>query len=151
MHDLTATDWAGIVYESAEQVLETMFFCRVFGKFSLRPSSDGVSARLRFEGDPSGSLTMGITPAAARLIASTFLGSEPNQTRPSEVEQVASELANIMCGNILARNASHKTFCLSHPVVELTCPPCCSIAVNLEIEAGLFTTYLTFDALEIRK
>ncbi len=129
MHDLTATDLAGIVYEPAEQVLETMSFCRVFGKSSLRPSSDAVSAHLRFEGDQSGSLTMGITPAAASLIASTFLGSEPNQTRPSEVEQVASELAS----------------------VELTCPPCCSIAVNLEIGAGLFTTYLTFDALEIRK
>lgn len=152
MHELTAADWAGIVYTSAEQVLETMFFCPVFGKSLARLSSDAVSASLRFEGEPSGCLTIGITPAAARLLASNFLGLEPDQTRPNEVEQVTGELANMMCGNILARNYSQKSLCLSHPqIVKLTSPSACSIAVNLDIEGGLFTTYLTFDGLEIGK
>ena len=152
MHELTSSDWARAVYASTEQVLETMFFCTVFGKSLSKPSGDAVAARLRFEGHPSGSLTIGITPGAARRIASNFLGRELNDTQLSEVEQVASELANIMCGNILARNASQKLVCLSHPeIVELTVPRACSIAVDLEIEEGLFTASLTFDEFETAK
>ena len=146
MPEITSRDWIEIVHASAEEVLETMFFCSVFGKSESKPTSDAISARLRFEGDPSGTLTVGISMEAARLITSNFLGLELNETLPNDVEQVTSELANMMCGSILARN-NQKTFFLSHPeIVELTLAPPGALVVDLEIEDGLITTQLNFDA-----
>lgn len=151
MSEQLSTDWNRIVYDSVEEVLGTMFFCSVFGESKVgeskpNPCSDAVSARVRFEGDPSGALIVGISPDAARVITSNFLGTESEEPLPCEVEQVTCELANMMCGNILARNTSLKTFCLRQPeMVELTPPPAPCIAVTLQIEDGWFTTYLSFD------
>lgn len=156
MSEQQSKEWNRIVCDSAEEVLGTMFFCSVVGESKVgeskvgesnpNPCSDAISARVRFEGDPSGTLTIAISLDAARVITSNFLGTELNEPLPREVEQVTCELANIMCGNVLARNTSLKTFCLSPPeIVELTPPLSHSIAVTLEIEDGWFTTYLTFD------
>ena len=146
MPELTFRDWNATVHSSAEEVLETMFFCSVFGQAASQPAFDAISARLRFEGDPSGTFTVGISLGAARLITANFLGLEPKETLPNDIEQVTSELASMMCGSILARNTTQQTFLLNHPeIVELTNAPPGALVVDFEIEDGFITTQLNFD------
>ena len=152
-------EWTATVANSAEEVLETMFFCSVIGQATTHLDSDTIWARLRFEGEPSGTLTVGISNASARLSTLHFLGLETaldnglNKSAPSlsQLQQITGELANMMCGNILGKRTPTRTYSLSHPEIVTSPPqtPEGSIVVALEIEEGQFTISLTFDGPEI--
>lgn len=105
--------------ESTVEVLEKMFFIGGLGA----PAPEGghptpeVAARLTFEGSPSGWLALRIGKMAARSIAADFLGEEEETLTDREAEEMACELANMLCGSVLSRTGSDATFRLSSPLV----------------------------------
>ena len=95
-----------------------MFFVCPLGE---APAGEGavtgpeVAARLMFEGQPSGSLTLRLTSTAARSIAADFLGEEPDTLPDRRIEEVVCEMANVICGSFLSRVESATTFRLATP------------------------------------
>jgi len=102
---------------SAAEVLETMFFTSIEEASDQTeiPSGDWVSARLRFRGAPSGSLSVSVSAEAARTVAAGFLGCEEEEVGDAQMIEVVSELANMICGSLLSRVESDTTFELLHP------------------------------------
>src|SRR5262249_39467071 len=113
---MSDSDWNGLLAEAAGEVLETMFFAGVDG-----PPLDGaaaaqprLTARLRFEGTPGGTLTVGVSEPAARCLAANFLPSEDDAPVPeSQLGGVVSELTNMICGSMLSRVKTESHFRLA--------------------------------------
>jgi CheY-specific phosphatase CheX len=101
--------------ESVEEVLEKMFFVRTMGDAETGQPVADLAARLTFEGDPSGCLTLRIPQSAARSISADFLGAEEEDLSEPEIREVVCELANIICGSLLSRVESTTTFRLASP------------------------------------
>jgi CheY-specific phosphatase CheX len=74
-----------------------------------------MTIELAFEGLPSGTLTLRVSSAAARQIAADFLGEDACGLSFAKVEEVARELANMICGSVLSRVESTATFRLHPP------------------------------------
>ena len=110
--------WERMLVTAAEEVLETMFFTGVVG-----PAADGESevlsrfaARLRFEGTPSGALTVGLSKPAAQALAGNFLAVEGDgELTDARVGGVICELANMICGALLSRVEGDEHFRLGGP------------------------------------
>lgn len=107
---------------SVHEVLEKMFFAQVLEEepcsgppIPLRPA--GITARVTFQGEPPGALTMRITSAAARSIAADFLGHDPETVSHRQITEVVCELANMICGSLLSRVEGATTFNLSAPQI----------------------------------
>jgi CheY-specific phosphatase CheX len=100
-----------------EEVLEKMFFIQCLREpLEYAPESE-VVAHLKFEGEPSGALTLRVTAGAARSVAADFLGVEEQELSESHVGDVVCELANMICGSVLSRVESAATFRLSSPQI----------------------------------
>ncbi len=100
-----------------DDVLEKMFFIQCLGdpcEFAPQPE---VIAHLKFEGDPSGSLTLRVTAGAARSVAADFLGAEEQDLSKEQIGDVVCELANMICGSVLSRVESSTTFRLASPEI----------------------------------
>jgi CheY-specific phosphatase CheX len=100
-----------------EEVLEKMFFIQCLGEpreFSPEPE---VVAHLRFEGDPSGSLTLRVTAGAARSVSADFMGAEEQDLSEQQIGDVVCELANMICGSVLSRVESATDFRLATPQI----------------------------------
>ena len=107
-----------ILRQTAQEVLETMFFIGVEGATSAAP---GESARLwfqvRFQGSPPGTFQLGLPAMASGDIASAFLGvASEDDLADREAENVLLELTNVICGNALSRLESDSAFDLEAPV-----------------------------------
>ncbi len=101
---------------SVEEVLEKMFFIRSLGESESGAGPDEeICSRLKFEGRPSGCLTLCVAGPAARSISADFLGLEEEDLDPGQVGEVVCELANMICGSVLSRVGSAVTFRLAHP------------------------------------
>jgi len=110
--------------QSMEEVLEKMFFVRALEEPpepALSPAR-GLLARLSFEGDPSGRLTLHISEEAARSISADFLGKDEWEVTAEEIGEVICELANMICGSILSRVESGASFRLGPPRLEESSP-----------------------------
>ena len=92
-----------------------MFFVRSLGELPEPAAGPATAAHLTFEGDPPGSLTLLMTPAAARSIAADFLGEEEAELSSRQIGEVVCELANMICGSVLSRVERNTTFRLSAP------------------------------------
>jgi len=101
--------------QSLDDVLEKMFFVRSLGELPQPAAGPAVTAHLAFEGDPSGSLTLRVTAAAARSVAADFLGEEECELSEQQVGEVVCELANMICGSVLSRVECSTRFRLSAP------------------------------------
>jgi CheY-specific phosphatase CheX len=112
--------------ESTAEILEKMFF--ICDTADLLPNTgeplpeddDGtpeIAVRLTFEGSPPGWLALRISKMAARSIAADFLGGEADTLTDQQAEEMACELANMICGSVLSRTGSGATFHLSSPAV----------------------------------
>ena len=103
--------------EAVVEVLEKMFFIEA----SEQPVSEGapegpaVTVELTFDGDPPGVFRMSLARAATALIAADFLGEDPELLTESQADDVAKELANMICGAVLSRIESSATFRLGAP------------------------------------
>jgi len=114
------TDLHQALEESIADVLEKMFFVReaqgTSKKFGGEPE---IAARLRFDGDPSGSLTLRTNQVAARSMAADFLGEDQTTLTEQQIEDVVCELANMICGSVLSRVDSRAIFRLATPRIIL--------------------------------
>jgi CheY-specific phosphatase CheX len=115
--------------DSVNEVLEKMFFVQALGE-SPDSKPEGpelaaeIAARLTFQGEPPGSLTLRLTSAAARLIAADFLGCDAEAVSDTQMAEVVCELANMICGSLLSRAESTTTFHLAAPqIVPTTASP----------------------------
>ena len=117
MPSLIVQDWVEVLLSSSEEVLETMFFCSIIGPASGNGREETISAKLRFEGIPSGTFTINVSTGAAREMSATFLGVEPHEVTENQLDQVVGELANMVCGNAMSRAALGKTLSLTHPEI----------------------------------
>ena len=150
MPSLIVKDWVEVLLSSSEEVLETMFFCSILRSSSGTEQEETVSAKLRFEGIPSGTFTICASTGAAREMSATFLGIEPDQVTENQLDQVVGELANMVCGNAMSRAALGKTLSLTHPEIFRTASSFSfqsAINIRLEIEKGLFEAFIEFDSV----
>jgi hypothetical protein len=97
------------------EVLESMFFIEDLGEASEAPAAEAVTVEIRFDGDPPGRLQMLLAPLAAKCIAADFLGEDPGSVSARQSEDVALELANMICGAVLSRLESSACFRLESP------------------------------------
>ena len=115
-YPLTDTSIQTALRESVIEVLEKMFFIEASAGIPSEASLDApVVVELCFEGDPPGVFRMSLARAAAALIAADFLGEEAESLNPHQVDEVAKELANMICGAVLSRIESSATFRLAPP------------------------------------
>jgi CheY-specific phosphatase CheX len=105
--------------ESTVEVLERMFF--ICDEGAPAPENDNakpeIGVRLDFEGSPPGWLALRIGKRAARSIAADFLGEDEEALTDRQAEEMACELANMICGSVLSHTESDATFRLSSPLV----------------------------------
>ena len=138
---------------SAEEVLETMFFCCLAGD-DAKPESGGaenrapaplLSSRLSFRGAPSGVFEVGVSVPAARGLAANFLGAEEPEVSGKQVADVVCELANVLCGSVLSRFRTASVFDLSPPDLTpaLDCPE--ASRYSFDIAGGMLTIALRFE------
>jgi CheY-specific phosphatase CheX len=106
--------------QSAAEVLETMFFLSALPRpaWDARPPAGALLVQVAFEGDPAGCLSMHLHPHAAAAIAANFLGDDPSAIGDERVEEVAAELANMICGAVLSRIESPAGFRLAPPRIQ---------------------------------
>jgi len=99
------------------EVLEKMFFIEAITALPPDDAAQGpaVVVALEFDGDPAGVFRMSLARAAAALIAADFLGEDTASLAGPQVDEVAKELANMICGAVLSRIESSATFRLSAP------------------------------------
>ena len=112
--------------QSVSDVLEKMFFLEALADTeepSLNPAGD-LSIRLHFHGDPPGQFRLRLARSAADAIAADFLGEDPDTLSAGQSQEVARELANMICGSLLSRIENRGSFKLSAPeVVEVAALP----------------------------
>lgn len=153
MPSLVALDWNAFLFAAAQEVLETMFFTSVYGISQGSATGKVLFSTLRFKGYPSGIVTIGLSEETVRPMAANFLGLEVDELTLNQLEQVCSELANMVCGNVLSRTAADRTFRLTHPQTtqkmvssDAIAVNFGSIIVNLDVENGVFTSQIDFDS-----
>ena len=145
-----------VLQQSVEDVLEKMFFIRSLGDAEEGPGlAEGeVAAHLAFDGEPSGSLTLRVTRAAARSISADFLGTEEEDLSPQQVGEVVCELANMICGSVLSRIESAVTFRLAQPELgvggEREEPEGVSARHSVEIGGGNVTVAIRTESLTVQ-
>lgn len=148
MSSLIAHDWAALLLASSEEVLETMFFCSILHSSPGPFLGEAISANLRFEGSPSGIVTVDLSSIAAREMSATFLGIEADVVSDSQMDQVVGELANIICGHTLSKASFGETFRLTHPEIvrAVSARPFDSTSgIVLQIENGFFAAFIGLD------
>ena len=131
----------------AEQVLETMFFMTVVSQSESAPEAGlPVCACLEFRGEPSGSFGINLSEPAARVLASNFLGDEPESLSPEQIHEVICELANIVCGAVLTKVHGDNLFELTSPELQdparAAAAATVSISRTLDVGDGLIQAYL---------
>ena len=108
-----------IFEDSANEVLETMFFTGVSGETAEGVPGPHFSAELSFRGSPSGRFGIDVPLATGRIIASNFLGADGEELSKSQVSEVVGELTNMICGTVLSRLNVKGQFELLSPEVQL--------------------------------
>jgi len=108
-----------MLFDSASEVLETMFFTSIVGDAAREDSGAGsLSASLTFRGNPSGKFGVSLSPGTPRSIAANFLGLEEEALSDAQIGEVVCELANMLCGSVLSRLEKHNRFELLQPELQ---------------------------------
>jgi CheY-specific phosphatase CheX len=133
------------------EVLEKMFFLEAADE----PVSDralgtrAVTLELAFEGDPPGVFRMSLEKPAAAMIAADFLGEDSTSLTGNQVDDVARELANMICGAVLSRIESSATFRLGTPELLAGGENCRSTlqgtACTVETGSGVLTAGIAME------
>jgi CheY-specific phosphatase CheX len=116
---LTEISIAQALRESVVEVLERMFFIEASEEADDVAAAEDpkVQVELNFEGDPPGAFRLSLARGAAALIAADFLGEDAGSVSPRQVDDVARELTNMICGAVLSRVESSVTFRLAPPAI----------------------------------
>ncbi len=102
------------------QALENMCFLSLDGVVSgeMSGAEDSVSAQVQFSGDVSGWLGITITYEAAIAMTASFFGADESENLPpDQIESFTAELANVICGALLASYRPDGRFELSPPEI----------------------------------
>ena len=108
------------IAEATAKVLESMYFTSILDE-GLEPAQQEVSwiaAKLDFQGNPSGSFGIGVSPESARSLTANFLGVEAEELSQTQVNEVVGELTNMIAGSLVSHFESDGCFTLSHPEME---------------------------------
>jgi CheY-specific phosphatase CheX len=137
---------------STEEVLEKMFFIPPAEKpwSGCCSTETAVVARLDFEGEPPGDLSLSLSREAARAIASDFLALDAQELGEEQVAGVICELANMICGSVLSRIESCTSFRIGSPHLARSAdipPDDTSRAAQYtrEISGGVLSVVMTTD------
>lgn len=77
-----------------------------------------IRSRIRFEGPHSGTISLILPAALAKLMAKNFLGLKEEEASKSQTFDMAGELANIISGNLLPALDKKKSYSLTLPKTE---------------------------------
>lgn len=149
---LTRTECERLLAESAEDVLETMFFtCRAEEAPEDAAADPGPVVEVRFRGKPPGLFRLRLGLRAAAELAASFLGAaSPEEVTQTEVDNVLRELANVICGRALSRIESDSTFDLSSPETlpgAPAAPTGCSAYCLVPLDTGQLEVWLALETL----
>lgn len=103
---------------AVSEVLESMCFISTEGDATDEDAilqSDWICSCLDFRGEPSGTFGLAVPSATASAIAANFLGDDEAGPNDSQTAEVICELANMVCGSLLAHLDPKRTFDLSSP------------------------------------
>ncbi len=104
------------------EVLESMCFLSTMGEVAEAGcDSNWVLSQLNFKGVCSGSFGIGAPQATAQLIATNFLGDDEATLTEDQTAEVIGEVANMVCGALLARIESESAFALTSPERSVVC------------------------------
>lgn len=103
--------------ESVSEVLESMFFlsCEVIPLSTEDAGTTFVDREVDFTGPHKGHFGIRMALSTAQMLASNFLGQEPEELTEVQNGEVVGEVANMICGAILGRMDSKQAFVLSPP------------------------------------
>jgi len=127
-----------------------MFFIEATGEpASEEAETPAVNVELAFDGDPPGIFRMSLARPAAAMIAADFLGEDSPSLTDNQVEDVARELANMICGAVLSRIESSATFRLGAPDLVLgedaRCGAIQGTACAVETGSGILTARIVME------
>jgi CheY-specific phosphatase CheX len=138
-----------LISEAVDGVLETMFFSAPLGPAEPETGAGVLEARLGFCGRPSGTLSVRLSEASARLLAAGFLGEDEGRLTDAQPGQAVCELANMLCGSLVSKLESEENFDLASPAMvpagseddaRLEAPP--AARQSFELEKGILTVTL---------
>lgn len=119
---MKACEFTGLIHDCFSEVLDAMYFTTVLDSGPRELTADGspeagalVAFSLRFAGDVSGSFGIFLEESTASKLAANFLGEDESSISVIEAGEVASELANMLCGSVMSRVEGEHKFVLSHP------------------------------------
>ncbi|MBB6147032.1 CheY-specific phosphatase CheX [Silvibacterium bohemicum] len=110
-----------LLQDAVNEVLESMCFLSSEDSSANihHPETEPwVGRRLDFRGPYQGCFGVRTSLNTARLIASNFLGEEPAEITDEQAEEVVGEVANMVCGTLLASVETHHTFDLTSPRLD---------------------------------
>ena len=113
------TDLSVLLAESAEEVLENMFFSAVMGVLPEEPGGERLYATVTFGGSSHGELSVSAAQSTATLLAAGFLGAEDASVAEAQVRAVVGEIANVLCGVVLGHLDPTGNFVISPPRVTV--------------------------------
>lgn len=107
---------------SISEVLETMFFMpleeaeiKMDSALLQTPLNKLACARLIFQGPFSGEVIFLLPHTLAYSLTADFMGQDPNETGPEDMEGTLKELLNMICGKMLSLYDSKAVFKLGIP------------------------------------
>ncbi|MCC6362017.1 MAG: chemotaxis protein CheX [Bryobacterales bacterium] len=107
-----------VLLSAVEVVLETACCAGVFESREEGPAAPGeatITAHVPFEGKPSGEFSLNVPESLALSLAARFLGQDEWEVSANQAEEVACELANMICGSVLSNLCADATFHMTHP------------------------------------
>lgn len=134
--------------EAVLEVLDTM--CFEFpvaeAEAGAAPEEDAVHASARFDGSLKGTLHVALEGEAPRRLAAAFLGLAEDEVGERETMQMASELANMLCGATMSRLEPHGRLRIATPEAARrrgTCEGACWL--RFPLEAGRVAVSVCFE------
>lgn len=119
---MKANDFEPWLEGAVAEVLESMCFLSTMGEASETGAlSNWISSRLDFQGVCSGSFGLCAPHATAQMIATNFLGDDEATLTENQTAEVIGEVANMVCGALLARVESERAFTLTSPEPGIGC------------------------------
>lgn len=110
---------AEVVRDSAQEVLETMFFAMVEDeedKCPQKAGADDIGAYVGFDGTWQGWTEVRLSRCSSDAISRDFLGLDSDEDVDDQQRTlVVGELANMVCGRALSRLEPNGTFHLGAP------------------------------------
>lgn len=114
---MNRVDLKDAVETATAQVMESMFYLSSDGPsvFEIAETDLAIQRELDFKQPEPGTFGIGATSANARTFAANFLGDEPDQVDESTAGEIFGEMANMICGSLLARLQPSNPVELSSP------------------------------------